>query len=180
MQNIIANSSQTIIIPYHFIITKKNCVYLLYGAKRLVNEFPAKGWKVRGLNKLLKRLREHHTRERQLGSGRPRTARTQPNIDTVNELVLSQEDAPQSHRTTRQIFRETGIPRSSVSRIVHKDLRLKCLIKRRAQELSIANRDARHVRAGLLLQKYPASAVDFIFFQRRKGVHCGTTRQFAE
>ena len=89
-----------------------------YGAKRLVKEFSAKGWKVRGLNKLLKRLREHHTTERQLGSGRPRTARTQSNIDTVNELVLSQDGAPQSHRTTRQISRGTGIPRSSVSRIV--------------------------------------------------------------
>ena len=127
MQNIIANSSQTMIISYHFIITKKICVYLLYGATRLVKELPAKCWKVRGLNKLLKRFRENYTTERQLGNGRSRTARTQQNIDTVNELVLSQEGAPQSHRTTRQICRETGIPRSSVSRIVHKDLGLKCL-----------------------------------------------------
>jgi len=43
------------------------------------------------------------------GSGRPRTARTTANIDAVDELVLSQEDAPQTHSTVRQIARETRI-----------------------------------------------------------------------
>jgi len=40
-----------------------------------------------------------------LGSGRPHTARTADNIDAVNELVLSQEDAPRTHKTTPQIFK---------------------------------------------------------------------------
>ena len=39
------------------------------------------------------------------------------NINAVSDLVLSQEDAPQSHRTTRQIHRET-----SVMRIIDDDL----------------------------------------------------------
>jgi len=38
-------------------------------------------------------------------AGRPRSARTTvtatSNMNTVNDLVLSQEDAPPSHRTTR-------------------------------------------------------------------------------
>ena len=56
-----------------------------YGAKRLIKEFPQKEWKLRGLNYLLKRLRETGTTDRLPGSGRPRTARTTENIDAVND-----------------------------------------------------------------------------------------------
>ena len=48
-------------------------------------------------------------------------------------------------------------------RIVRKDLQLKSLKKRRTQELTAANRDARLTRAKKLLRLYPQSAVDFIF-----------------
>jgi hypothetical protein len=40
-----------------------------YGAKRLITEFPQKGWKLRGLYHLLKRLRETGTTHRLPGSG---------------------------------------------------------------------------------------------------------------
>ena len=43
---------------------------------------------------LLKQLRDTGLAERKAGSGQPRTALTDENI---NELVLSQEDAPQSY-----------------------------------------------------------------------------------
>jgi hypothetical protein len=79
-------------------------------------------------------------------------------------LILSQEDVPQTHRTTRQIVRETGIPRTSVRRIIHEDLQLKCVKKRRAQELTPANRDKRLKLSKLLLRYYAADAVQFIFF----------------
>ena len=39
---------------------------------------------------------------RKSGSGRPRTAQTTANVDAVEELVLSQEDAPQTHGTVRE------------------------------------------------------------------------------
>ena len=52
------------------------------------------------------------------------------NINTVQDLVLSQENAPQTHRTTRQIERETGASRRTVGRIIHEDVHLKCLKKR--------------------------------------------------
>ena len=39
----------------------------------------------------------------------PRTAQTTANVDVVDELVLGQEDAPQTHSTVRQIARETRI-----------------------------------------------------------------------
>ena len=63
-------------------------------------------------------------------SGRPKTARVEANIDAVSELVLPQENAPQTHRTDRQIARETHIPPSSVSRTIHNDLHLEVHQKR--------------------------------------------------
>jgi len=139
-----------------------------YGAKRLIKEFPQKGWKLHGLNYLLKRLRETGTTDRQSGSGRPRTLRTAENIDAVHDLILSQEGEPRTHKTTRQIARETGISRRSVGRIIHEDLELKCLKKRRAQELTPLNCKKRLARSRKLLRQYPPYAVDFIFFTDEK------------
>ena len=51
-------------------------------------------------------------------------------INTVQDLVLSKENAPQTHRTTRQIERETGASRRTEGKIIHEDLHLKCLKKR--------------------------------------------------
>ena len=45
------------------------------------------------------------TVDRRPGSGR-RSARADENVDTVESLLLSQEDKPQSHRTVREISRK--------------------------------------------------------------------------
>ena len=80
-----------------------------YDTKMLIKEFSQKGWKLRGMNYLLKRLRETGTTDRLPGSGRPCTSRTAENIEAVNNLVLSQDDAPRNHKTTSQIARELVI-----------------------------------------------------------------------
>lgn len=147
----------------------KNLYYCKgYGARRLISEFPGKGWKKTTINDFLKRLKETGLITRKAVSGRPRTARTMDNISAVHDLILSQEDAPQTHRTTRQIARETGIHRSSVGRIIRGELRLECFKKRRAQELTEANCITRLGRAKKLLTKYSESVVDFIFFTDEK------------
>jgi len=119
---------------------------------------------------LLTKSKDTGTTSRQLqaGSGRPRTARTLENVDVVDDMICSQEDAPGTHRTVRQISRETGIPKSSVVRIIHSDLQLKCLKKKRAQELMAANRLNRVQRSQLLLDKFSEHEVGFIFFTDEK------------
>ena len=78
----------------------KNLYYFKsYGAKRLISEFPAKDWKKTAVNDFLKRLKETGSTTGKSGSERPRTVRTVANISAVNDLVLSQEDAPQTHHT---------------------------------------------------------------------------------
>jgi len=135
-----------------------------YGAKRLIKEFSSKGWKLRALNKLLRQLKDTRTTDRRPGSGRPRSARTASNINTVNDLVMSQEDAAHSHRITRQIRSETGISQTSVMCIIHDDLQLKCPKKRRAQKLTAVNRLARPSCSKQLLRKFSQAEADFIFF----------------
>ena len=78
---------------------------------------------------------------------RDRALRTQTNTNSVEELVLSQDDQPLTYLTIREIDRDIGISKSSVQNIVKKDLRLKCLKKKRAQELTSANKLTRLVRA---------------------------------
>ena len=123
-----------------------------YGSRRLLAEFPMKNWTKGGVDSLLIKLRE---------TGRPKCARTEENATAVEELVLSQEDQPQTHHSTRQISRETGISQSSVVRIIKRDFGLKCLKRRRAQELTETNRRARLIRSKQLLQKYSVSDVSF-------------------
>ena len=45
--------------------------------------------------------------------------RSDANIDTVENLILSQESDPSTHLILREIEMETGIPRASVDRIAN-------------------------------------------------------------
>ena len=92
----------------------KKCLAIKrYRAIRLVKEFPNKNWSKRGVEDFLERLRTTGSTERAPGSGYPRTTCTAENVDAVGDLVQSQENQPQTHRTTRQISRELGIPQTN-------------------------------------------------------------------
>jgi len=65
-----------------------------YNASRLLAEFPDKGWTKRSINRLFQKLRETGIVDRRVGSGRLRSARTEENIDLVDDLIVSQEDKP--------------------------------------------------------------------------------------
>ena len=94
-------------------------------ARQLRTEFPDKGWTKSSINRLLKKFRDIDTVDRCKGSGIPRSARTDENIDQVNDMVLSQEDQHRTHSTVREISQGTGIPKSSMGRIIKKNLQLK-------------------------------------------------------
>ena len=110
----------------------------------------------------VKETRRTVTNDRQLG--RPRSLRVSENTENAEDLVLSQENNPKTHRSIREISRETGIRRSTVHRIIHRDLQLKCVKRRRAQELSETNRVARLTRCKQLLKRYSDLAVDFMVY----------------
>ena len=84
-----------------------------YGVKRLIKEFPNKKWNKHSAEDFQKRLRTTGPIERAPGSGRSRTTRTAENVDAVGDLLQSQDNQPQTHRSTRQISRELGIPHTN-------------------------------------------------------------------
>ena len=61
------------------------------------------------IDTLLKKIRRAGTIDRQPGSGRPRSVCVNENTENVEDLVLSQEDNPKTHRLNREISCETGI-----------------------------------------------------------------------
>ena len=72
---------------------------------------------------MLRKIDTAGTVERKQGSGQIRTVRTHENVRPIEELVLRQEDQIGTHRTVRQMSRETEIPRSTVFDVIHKDLK---------------------------------------------------------
>ena len=79
-------------------------------------------------------------------------------------LKLCQEDQPGTKGTIHQVSRETGISWTSVHRIIHNKLQLKCLKKKQAQDLTDANKIACLVCTKQLLRKYPQRLVQFMWF----------------
>ena len=90
------------------------------------------------------------------------------NVDSVETLVLSQEERPGIHRTIHKVSWETDISQISVYRIIHKKLQLKCLKKKQAQDLTNANKITRLVCTKQLLRKYPQRLVQFMWFTDEK------------
>jgi len=84
-----------------------------YGVKQLIKEFPNKKWSKRGVEDFQKRLRTTGSIERAPSSGYARTTCNAENVDAVGDLVQSQDNQPQTHRSTRQISRELGIPQTN-------------------------------------------------------------------
>jgi len=87
-----------------------------------------KNWEKKGLDTLPKKIREtaKHRQRRESRRWSTHYARTEENVTTVDELVLSQEDQTQTHRSTCQISRQKGLTQCSIVRIVHRDAGLKC------------------------------------------------------
>jgi len=150
---------------YHI---KSLCELKGYSARRLIHEFPMKRQRLSSLNYLIKKIDETGSVDRRSGSGRPRTAWVSSKISQVEELVLSQDDKPQSHQSLRQITRETGMSLTSVHRIVKRDLSLICVKWTRPQELTAANKAARLARCRKLLHLYPPEMVQMMWFTDEK------------
>jgi len=70
----------------------------------LKNEIPNKIMDKSSINRLLKKFRDTGAVNRLIGSSRPRSARTEENVDLVNDLVVSQEDTLQTYRMLREIL----------------------------------------------------------------------------
>ena len=73
---------------------------------------------------MLKKLDETGDVKRREGSGRPKSSRTENNINAVKELISSQEDKPGTHAMPNEISKLMDIPRTSIRKIIAEDLKL--------------------------------------------------------
>ena len=140
-----------------------------WGAKRLLKEFPNKRWSVTSMNRLIKKIDNCGSTERKSGSGRPRSVRTADNVSMVQDMICSQDDAPCSHKSPREIQRETGVSRSSVVRIIKNDLHFKAFKRVVAQKLNTDCKVKRLQRCRQLLARFPSErSVRSIWFTDEK------------
>ena len=70
------------------------------------------------------------------GSGLTKSLPIEKNIKLVRELILSQEDQPETHSTSAEIARELNTNCQSVSCIIDEDLDLNLLRKLKVQKLT--------------------------------------------
>jgi len=67
-----------------------------WGAQHICKEFSNKKWAVSSVRDLLRNTDTMNSISWKAGSGRPRTVRMEQKIDSVAELICSQEDNPGS------------------------------------------------------------------------------------
>src|SRR6218665_870418 len=102
----------------------KNLVLLKgYSSRRLIKEFPQKGWNKNGLNVLLRKIRKTASMDRQPGSGRPCLVRTPENIGTwgegqwriLQEFPIDGEDVASDLGDVKRLLHLPAGPRPSTS-----------------------------------------------------------------
>ena len=133
-----------------------------YGVKRLLKEFPNKGWAKGGLRHLLRKIDETGDFSRIHDSGKTPTAFTNENAGEMK--CLSQEENPGTHESQRKIGRIIGISQSSVSRICRQSLGLTAFCKMKVQDLSDADKLKRVIRGKRLLRLLTVANVNKTFF----------------
>jgi transposase len=138
-------------------------------AYNIVKQHPQKNWKLCTVQRLLAKLKTTGTTDRKPGSGRPITASTDENVAAVEDLILSQEDAPSSHVPPRKIAKGLGISRSTVLRI-RKKIQLNVSKRLKSTKVSNAARLRRQERSQKLAQRFSKDkrACERLVFQDEK------------
>ena len=70
----------------------------------------------------MKKIDETGDVARKEGSGRPKSVRTEENIELVEEMILSKKDQPETHSTPAEIALELNVDRRSVFCIIDQNL----------------------------------------------------------
>ena len=76
-----------------------------HGVKRLLKEFPSKGWTKERLRHLLRTIDKTGDFARIPASGRTPTALTNENVEEVEEFILSQEENPGTHESQKKYWK---------------------------------------------------------------------------
>ena len=89
-----------------------------YTACKIWKDNPQKHCNKASAKRLIKRFETFGTLEKQKGSGHSRTATTPENEESVEEMICSQEDLPETHVPPKDISEGLKISQSSVRRMI--------------------------------------------------------------
>ena len=140
-----------------FWFLKNLCLSKPYGAWRLLHKFPEESWKLGSIDSLLKRIHKTGTIIRQAGSGTPRSAHS-----GGGPWAQSEGQAKKALISSWGVA-WTGIFHSNVYRIIHRNLQLKLVKRRRAQLLSEASRISHHTLWSTILSCAINLVIVFLF-----------------
>ena len=133
------------------------------GQKESIRNHPEKNWGLRNVGYLLKKIDETGDVKRREGSGRPKSSRTENNINAVKELISSQEDKSGTHATPNEISKMIDIPRTSIRRIIAEDLKLQPFKK-----IDTRTKEKRIERCPNLLRVFTKQVLETAFFSDEK------------
>ena len=136
-----------------------------YGAKTIIKDHPEKNWGLRNVGYLLKKFDETGDVKRREGSGRPKSSRTENNINAVKELISSKENKPGTHATPNEISQMLDIPRTSIRRIIAEDLKLQPFKKIKGHRI---DEEKRIERCPNLLRVFTKQVLETAFFSDEK------------
>ena len=139
-----------------------------YGAKRIIKDHPEKNWGLSNVGYLLKTIDETGDPKRREGSGKPKSSRTENNINAVKELISSQEDKPGTHATPNEISKMINIPRTSIRRIIAEDLKLQPFKKIKGQRIDTWTKAKRIERCPNVLRVFTKQVLETTFFSDEK------------
>ena len=117
---------------------------------------------------MLKKIDKTGDVKRRKGSGRPKSSRTENNINAVKELISSQEDKPGTHATPNEISKMMDIPRTSIRRIIAKDLKLQPFNKIKGQRIDTRTKEKRIERCPNLPHVFTKQVLETTFSLMKK------------
>ena len=131
------------------------------GYRAIVAKYPEKNWKLNTVKLICKRVHETGSAlTRKPGADRPRSVRTPKMIEQVSELISSRENQPGTSKSNRKIAEQLNIHRSSVQRIVKRDLQLSVFQRVPAQIISESVKQKRRECCKKLIRRLPVKFAD--------------------
>ena len=113
----------------------------------------------------LKKIDKTGDVKRREGLGRPKSSRTENNINAVKELISSQEDKPgTTHATPNEISKMVDIPRTSIRRIIAEDLKLQPFKKIKGQRIDTRIKEKCIERCPKFLRVFTKQVLETTFF----------------
>lgn len=134
--------------------------------RRLVREFPNKGWIQSSIDRAINRF-EATGNIQPSKHGARKTVCTAENQAAVEEFLISQESNPGSHLSHRKIAQRMGISRRSVQRMAHQG-GIKSYRRMTVSRIGQAGKLKRFERSQHLLDAYDEVDVKFMCFHDEK------------